>query len=95
MFLTSSQARTALYGEAYVWLVDSEAVRSFVRFEHVQADCAMVDWENRCHNGWLKREAMGLDDAWFERLARFQDEHYVFCRRERRKGSGDWWFEPS
>jgi hypothetical protein len=95
MLLTSSRARAALYSDAYVWLVDSQAVKSFDSFEHVQASSSTADWANRCHNGWLKLEPMWLDNAWFERLARSQDEHWVFERYEREQGSGDWWFEPS
>jgi hypothetical protein len=95
MLLTSSQARAALYSDAYVWLVDSQAVESFVSFEHVQAISATADWANRCHNGWLKLEPMWVDNAWFERLARYQDEHWVFGRYEREQGSGNWWFESS
>jgi hypothetical protein len=92
-----SQARTVLYGDAYVWLVDSQAVGSFASFEDIQASASDTGgyWGNRCHNGWLKLEASLLDDAWFERLARFNDECYAFDRRESEPGCGDWWYEPS
>lgn len=95
MLLTSSQARAALCSHAYAWLFDPQAVKSFASFEHVQASSATADWANRCHNDWLKLKPMWPDNAWFVRLARSQDEHWVFERYETEQGSGDWWLDPS
>jgi hypothetical protein len=91
------QARCKLYDDAYVWLVDSQAVRSFVSFEHIRAISLFEDWAKRCHNGWLKLSPSDMRYAWFERLMCWESEGYVFDRTEKRgyEGSGDWWYKIS
>ncbi|RYP21254.1 hypothetical protein DL767_009306 [Monosporascus sp. MG133] len=75
------RARSKLWSHAYVWLVDSPAVR---RFKGVN------DAEN--YNGWMKLNPSDLPAAWFERVARFEDEAWIFGRREIPQGSGDLWY---
>jgi hypothetical protein len=72
----------ALYGKAYRWLVDSQAVR---RYEGVD--------EEENYNRWVKLKASKIPDAWFERAPGSEDECYVFDREEVTEGSGDTWYQ--
>ncbi|KAL2136240.1 hypothetical protein VTI74DRAFT_4673 [Chaetomium olivicolor] len=74
-------ARKDLYVWAYVWLVDSQAVRRFRGF---------TDAEN--YNGLMKLSADSIDSAWFARLLTFEDDHAIFNREEFPKGSGELWY---
>ncbi|RYP89407.1 hypothetical protein DL769_000058 [Monosporascus sp. CRB-8-3] len=69
------------WSHAYIWLVDSPTVR---RFQGVN------DADN--YNGWMKPNPSDLPAAWFERVARFEDEAWIFGRREIPEGSGDLWY---
>ncbi|RYO97489.1 hypothetical protein DL765_011185 [Monosporascus sp. GIB2] len=75
------RARSKLWSHAYVWLVDSPAAR---RFQGVNGG------DN--YNGWMKLNPSDLPAAWFERVARFEDETWIFGRREIPEGSGDLWY---
>ncbi|RYP68288.1 hypothetical protein DL771_006790 [Monosporascus sp. 5C6A] len=75
------RARSKLWAHAYVWLVDSPVVR---RFQGVN------DAHN--YNGLMKLNPSDLPAAWFERVARFEDEAWIFGRREIPEGSSDLWY---
>lgn len=75
------QARSKLFSQAYVWLVDSQAVR---RFQGVE------DADN--YNGWMKLSPSDIPDAWFERVARYESDYWTFERTEIPQGSGELWY---
>ncbi|KAK4150554.1 hypothetical protein C8A00DRAFT_36859 [Chaetomidium leptoderma] len=74
-------ARRALHDSAYVWLVDSRAVRRFR---------GTTDGEN--YDGLMKLSIGSLVSAWFERLWRFEDDRAIFNREEFPEGSGELWY---
>ncbi|KAF3025527.1 hypothetical protein E8E14_009203 [Neopestalotiopsis sp. 37M] len=76
-------AQRSIYGGAYLWLVDSRAVK---RYEGID------DEEN--YNGLMKLEALQIPYAWFGEIThRREDESWIFARREIPEGSGDMWFQ--
>lgn len=78
------QAQMDLYDEAYLWLVDSQAVRRYKGID---------DAEN--YNGLMRLQASDIPDAWFERAPRWEDACHIFKRVESPKGSGNMWFWTS
>jgi hypothetical protein len=80
-----------LYEDAYVWLVDSQAVERFDGVEHAPAVDEGHNWI-ACYRGWLKLTATDVNDAWFERLFRAGKEEWHFRLSKMPKGLGDWWY---
>lgn len=78
------RAQMDLYDEAYLWLVDSQAVRRYKGID---------DAEN--YNGLMRLQASDIPDAWFERAPRWEDACHIFKRVESPKGSGNMWFWTS
>ncbi|KAF3812007.1 hypothetical protein GCG54_00002959 [Colletotrichum gloeosporioides] len=71
-------ARNVLYENSYVWLIDSRAAK---RFQGVE-DPASYD-------GCMKLSVGDIYEAWFERVARFEDLDWIFELEER---AGERWY---
>ena len=81
-----------LYEDAYVWLVDSQAVERFDGVKHAPAVDEGHNWIV-CYRGWLKLEATNVDDAWFERLFKSDKDEWLFRLTKMPEGLGDWWYQ--
>ncbi|KAJ0273976.1 hypothetical protein COL940_009572 [Colletotrichum noveboracense] len=73
-------ARNVLFENSYVWLVDSRAAK---RFQGVE------DPVN--YDGCMKLSVGDIYEAWFERVARFEDLDWIFEREEK---DGEKWYSP-
>jgi hypothetical protein len=72
----------SLYDDAYLWLVDTQAVRRYK---------GMNTAEN--YNGLMRLQAYEIPGAWFERAPRWEDACHIFDRVEAPEGSGQLWFQ--
>jgi hypothetical protein len=81
-----SRRRSKCYA-GYVWLVDAQAVRDFIRGIET----------NTQGRGWMKIEAGDLHDAWFlsVRMLMKGDEEVKLECCETTVGSGDFWHSGS
>ncbi|KAH8203192.1 hypothetical protein TruAng_002597 [Truncatella angustata] len=77
------RAQAKFYEDAYVWLIDSQAVGRYQGINDVYN-----------YNGLMKLELINIPDAWFERVPRFDDECHIFERGKAPDGSGDLWYRP-
>lgn len=77
------RARMSLFSDAYVWLVDAQAVR---RFQGVE------DGDN--YSGWMRMRASEIAEAWFERAGRYESENWIFERLEDPAEPGIYWYSP-
>lgn len=79
-FKLYTQSRKPLYEGAYIWLIDSRAAK---RFSGVEGP---IDY-----NGLMKLRVDDIYEAWFERVARFEDSEWIFKRTEE---AGEKWYSP-
>ncbi|KAI4597530.1 hypothetical protein KJ359_004232 [Pestalotiopsis sp. 9143b] len=82
--VTIQERRMSLYDDAYLWLVDSQAVRRYKGIDTAED-----------YNGLMRLQACEIPDAWFERAPRWEDACHIFNRVEAPKGSGQLWFRSS
>ena len=66
----------------YVWLVDSLAVLRYQGIDNVDN-----------YNGLMQLNPSDISTAWFERVARFDSEFWIFDRSEGSDGAGDKWYQ--